>query len=149
MNDINRIQDYSVRFQRDMGQLQNFQKLQTKGSSFEDILKQEVSPTIQGKVSSSDVFLPKNIQEEISQDSYRKKLYDASVEFESMFVKLMLKEMKNSVQKNKMIHGGHAEEIFEDMLTDEQAKSISKNDSIGLAEQIYSTLSQALPSLKA
>lgn len=154
MNDIFNIQDYSNRFQRDTNQLQNLERWKNnnpesnKGfKSFDEVLREEISPSIQGKVSSSNVQVPRNIKDEVAKDPYRKKLYDASVEFESMFVKLMLKEMKNSVSKNKMIHGGYAEEIFEDMLTDEQAKSISKNDSIGIAEQVYTTLSKSLPPL--
>jgi flagellar protein FlgJ len=156
MNDIFNIQDYSNRFQRDTNQLQNLERWKNnnpesnKGiKSFDEVLREEISPSIQGKVSSSNVKVPRNIKDEVAKDPYRKKLYDASVEFESMFVKLMLKEMKNSVSKNKMIHGGYAEEIFEDMLTDEQAKSISKNDSIGIAEQVYTTLSKSLPPLNA
>ncbi|WCL48080.1 rod-binding protein [Leptospira sp. GIMC2001] len=151
MNDIFQIQDYSNRLQREipgMRSLKNIEEMKNNGKSFEDYIKDEVNPAIQGKVSSSEVKPQVNIQDEINKDPYRRKLFDASVEFESMFVKMMLKEMKSSVSKTKMIHGGYAEEIFEDMLTDEQAKSMSKNNSIGLAEQIYSSLSVSLPPLK-
>lgn len=104
---------------------------------------------LSGKVSSSSLTVTHNIREEISNDPYRKKLYDASVEFESVFVKMMLKEMKNSVHKEKLIDGGYAEEIFEDMLYDEYAKDISKNESMGLAEQIYKQMSAMLPPAKS
>lgn len=163
MSDIFKIQDYSNRMNRTQGQINQLKNMtqgveknsgtddknKTKAKTFQEILEEDISPEIMGKVSSNEVHLSRNIQDEIKDDPYRKKLYDASVEFESMFVKLMLKEMKSSVSKNKMIHGGYAEEIFEDMLTDEQAKEISKYDSIGIAEQIYSSLSQSLPPLKA
>ncbi len=39
------------------------------------------------------------------------------------------------------MHGGFAEEIFEDMLYDEYALSLSKNSSIGLAKMVYDQLS--------
>ncbi|MCC5816512.1 MAG: rod-binding protein [Leptospira sp.] len=154
MSDIFKIQDYSNRMNITEQNLKKMENIQNRNenknvTSFDDYLMQEVSPSIQGKVSSAEITVSRDIKSEIAQDPYRKKLYDASVEFESMFVKLMLKEMKNSVSKNKMIHGGYAEEIFEDMLTDEQSKEISKNDSIGIAEQVYSTLSKSLPPLKA
>jgi peptidoglycan hydrolase FlgJ len=154
MSDIFKIQDYSNRMNITEQNLKKMENIQNRNenknvSSFDDYLMQEISPSIQGKMSSAEITVSRDIKSEIAQDPYRKKLYDASVEFESMFVKLMLKEMKNSVSKNKMIHGGYAEEIFEDMLTDEQSKEISKNDSIGIAEQIYSTLSKSLPPLKA
>ena len=58
---------------------------------------------------------------------------------------MMLSQMKKSVEKSGMIDGGHAEEIFEDMLYDEYAKNISKNESLGIAEEIYKSLSKSLP----
>ena len=91
---------------------------------------------------------PTNIKDEIKQDPYRKKLFDASVEFESMFVKLMLNQMRKTVEKQNMIHGGYAEDIFEDMLYDEYSKEISKNESLGIAEQIYTTMSKSLPPIE-
>ncbi|TGM96702.1 rod-binding protein, partial [Leptospira dzoumogneensis] len=64
---------------------------------------------------------------------------------ESIFVKMMLKEMKSTVHKSGLIDGGYAEEIFEDMLYDEYSKNLSANSSLGLAEQIYQSLSSNLP----
>ncbi len=152
MNEIWDIQDYRNRlFDYQMKHFHPEKKKFTDKNSdlssqksFEEYLKSEISPYISGKVSSEQIFVPRNIQKEIQNDPYKKKLYDASVEFESIFVKIMLSEMKKTVHKNKMIYGGYAEEIFEDFLTDEQAKQISKNDSIGLAEQIYITMSKSL-----
>jgi flagellar protein FlgJ len=115
-------------------------------SEFQNLL--ETHEGLMGKVSSSSLRVPQNIREEISIDPYRKKLYDASVEFESVFVKMMLKEMKNTIHKEKLIDGGYAEEIFEDMLYDEYAKNISQNESMGLAEEIYKQMSQSLPPVK-
>ena len=70
-----------------------------------------------------------------------KRLMDACVEMESLFVAKMLKEMRKTVHKGEMLHGGFAEEIFEDMLYDEYALSLSKNSSIGLAKMVYDQLS--------
>lgn len=70
-----------------------------------------------------------------------KRLMDACVEMESLFVAKMLKEMRKTVHKGEMLHGGFAEEIFEDMLYDEYALSLSKNSSIGLAKMVYAQLS--------
>jgi flagellar protein FlgJ len=151
MNDIFKIQEYSNRLNRDTARFEDLKKSvrKTEHKSFDQILREDISSEIQGIVSSAEIKVNRNIKDEIASDPYRKKLFNASVEFESMFVKLMLKEMKASVSKNKLIHGGYAEEIFEDMLTDEQAKSMSENNSIGLAEEIYSTLSRSLGDLKA
>lgn len=65
------------------------------------------------------------------------KLYEQAQEFESLFVKMMLSEMKKSVNKAGMIDGGMAEDIFSDMLYDEYAKSMTKNAGFGLADQVY------------
>lgn len=167
MSDIFSIQDYSSRFQRDSFNINKYKGIteanqnkdpnsvnpQTNmnagnNKSFEEVLKEQQIEKTQGTVSSADIVFPKNIKQEVAQDPYRKKLYDASVEFESIFVKMMLKEMKTSIHKSNLISGGHAEEIFEDMLYDEYAKNISKNDSVGIAEQVYSSLSSNLPPLK-
>ncbi len=70
-----------------------------------------------------------------------KRLMSACVEMESLFVAKMLKEMRKTVHKGEMMHGGFAEEIFEDMLYDEYALSLSKNSSIGLSKMVYDQLS--------
>ncbi|HNO23465.1 MAG TPA: rod-binding protein [Leptospiraceae bacterium] len=149
---MNIIQDYMNRLNLTDSRLKKAENLgQTQdenGSSFQKTLNSVLPEKMEGKISSSMIKVPNNIKEETSKDPYRKKLFDASVEFESIFVKLMLKEMKNSVHKEGLIHGGHAEEIFEDMLYDEYAKNISQNESLGLAEEIYNTLSRNLPPVK-
>ncbi|TGL37558.1 cell division protein [Leptospira congkakensis] len=154
--DIHKIQDYSNRLSRSqdesiLNRMKSYSD-ETKTakkegmSDFQNLL--ETHEEIMGKVSSSSLRVPQNIREEIKEDPYRKKLYDASVEFESVFVKMMLKEMKNTIHKEKMIDGGYAEEIFEDMLYDEYAKNISQNESMGLAEEIYKQMSASLPPVK-
>ncbi len=155
--DIFSVQDYSGRMSRsrDENIIGRMNSLNSKAnqsvfsenkSEFQKLL--ENRNDLPGRFSSSQLSVTQNIREEISNDPYRKKLYDASVEFESVFVKMMLKEMKNSVQKEKLIDGGYAEEIFEDMLYDEYSKEISKNESLGLAEQIYKQMSAMLPPAK-
>ena len=69
------------------------------------------------------------------------KLRDVCIEMESIFVAKMLKEMRQTVHKNEWLHGGFAEEIFEDMLYDEYARDVSKNSDLGLAAMLYRELS--------
>ncbi len=71
-------------------------------------------------------------------------LKDACVQMESIFVGKMLKEMRKSVQKSEWISGGFAEEVFEDMLYDEYALSISKNSNMGIAKMMYEEMSRKL-----
>ncbi len=69
-----------------------------------------------------------------------KRLWDACVEMESLLVGRMLKEMRKSVQKTGWMNGGFAEEIFEDMLYDEYAMSLSRNSNLGMAKMLYDEL---------
>ncbi|WP_017214432.1 rod-binding protein [Leptospira noguchii] len=146
---IDSIKDYSNKLNLiEKPEVKSLLNLEKKGKSkftFPEILQEEFNEKLSGKVSSSEIKLPHNIQDEIAADPYRKKLYSASVEFESIFVKMMLNEMKKTVEKSGLIDGGYAEEIFEDMLYDEYSKNLSSNSSLGLAEQIYQSLSSNLP----
>ncbi len=64
------------------------------------------------------------------------KLKKACSEFESIFMHQMLKEMRKTVNKTGMIHGGQAEEIFADMLDQERAKTMS----IGIGDTLFMQL---------
>lgn len=68
------------------------------------------------------------------------KLQNACSEFESIFMHQMLKEMRKTVNKTGMIHGGQAEEIFADMLDQERAKTMS----IGLGDILFMQLSRSI-----
>ncbi|WP_061247496.1 rod-binding protein [Leptospira noguchii] len=146
---IDSIKDYSNKLnlieKPEVKSLLNLEKEGKSKSTFPEILREELNEKLSGKVSSSEIKLPHNIQDEIATDPYRKKLYSVSVEFESIFVKMMLSEMKKTVEKSGLIDGGYAEEIFEDMLYDEYSKNLSSNSSLGLAEQIYQSFSSILP----
>lgn len=74
----------------------------------------------------------------------QKKLWDTCLEAESIFVGKMLKEMRKSVDKGEWLHGGYAEEIFEDMLYDEYSLKMSKNSNFGMAKMLYNELSRRL-----
>jgi Rod binding domain-containing protein len=74
----------------------------------------------------------------------KSKLYGQCQEFESIFVKMMLSQMQKTVDKSdSLISGGWAEEIYQDQLYDEYAKSMTKNAGFGLADQLYRQLAQA------
>jgi Rod binding domain-containing protein len=74
----------------------------------------------------------------------KSKLFEQCQEFESIFVKMMLKEMRNSVDKSdSLLNGGWAEDIYQDMLDDQYSKSMAKNAGFGLADQLYKQLARA------
>lgn len=82
--------------------------------------------------------LPENKKRELD------KLKDACADFESIFMHQMLKEMRKTVNKTGMIHGGQAEDIFSDMLDQERAKSMS----IGIGDMLFLQLSKSIVPVK-
>lgn len=70
------------------------------------------------------------------------KLYEKSMELESYFVKQMLSEMRKTVNKSALGGNDFAGKMYEDMLFDEYATSMTKNAGFGLADQIYLSLAQ-------
>lgn len=74
-------------------------------------------------------------------DSYNKKnLKDVSREFESLFLNLVLKSMRQTIDKSKLMDGGHAEKLYQGMLDSEYAKIMSKMDHTGLGAMIEKQL---------
>lgn len=90
-----------------------------------------LSPTLQ---SAKIQELPEAKKKELG------KLKNACSEFESIFMHQMLKEMRKTVNKTGMVHGGQAEEIFADMLDQERAKTMT----IGLGDILFMQLSRSI-----
>lgn len=65
-------------------------------------------------------------------------LYEKSLELEGFFVKQMLSSMRNTIMKSS--DDDFAKKMYEDMLYDEFATSMTKNAGFGLADQIYLSL---------
>ena len=85
----------------------------------------------------------KGLNDEISKTKQiDEKLMSTCVEMESLFVAKMFKEMRNSVGKSDWLHGGFAEDVFQDMLYDEYSLMVSKNSNLGLAKMIYDEMSR-------
>ncbi|MDI6780600.1 MAG: rod-binding protein [bacterium] len=74
----------------------------------------------------------------------KKRLQEASYDLEAIFVNMLLKEMRKSIGKTEMFHGGYAEEIWNDMLYDEYAKNIAKSNKFGMASMIYNQMEKYL-----
>lgn len=68
------------------------------------------------------------------------KLYEKSMELESYFVKQMLSSMRKTVSKSALGGNDFGGQMYEDMLFDEYATSMTKNAGFGLADQIYLSL---------
>lgn len=79
---------------------------------------------------------------EVSEEKKKEleKLKGACKDFESIFMLQLMKEMKKTVQKTRLIDGGFAEEVFTDMLDQERSKGVA----IGLGDMLYQQLSRAI-----
>jgi flagellar protein FlgJ len=70
-----------------------------------------------------------------------KKLKNVCEEMESLFVARMFKAMRKTLNKTDMLHGGFAQDVFEDMLYDKYALQVSQNSNLGLAKLLYNEMS--------
>ena len=66
-----------------------------------------------------------------------KRLLEVCKEFESVFIHMMLKEMKKTVPENDFIEKSQASKIFEDMHLEELSKEMSKGQGMGIAQMMY------------
>ena len=74
-----------------------------------------------------------------------KKLREATLDFETLFIKQMLNSMKKTVNKSGLLDGGMGQEIFEDMLYDEYAKKIASTAGLGISDMMFNQLSTQRP----
>lgn len=76
-------------------------------------------------------------------DSQRndKRLMKVCKDFESIFVNQLFKVMRKTLNpKNNIIHGGHAEEVFSDMLYQKYSKLVANKGDFGYAKTLYDHL---------
>ncbi|MTI46851.1 rod-binding protein [Sporosalibacterium faouarense] len=85
-----------------------------------------------------------NLKKKLENAKEDKHLMKACQEFESIFVHMMLKQMRATVPEGGLVEKSQGEEIFEDMYDQEIAKNISQsqNQGIGLAKIIYQQMKQ-------
>ncbi len=71
-----------------------------------------------------------------------------SDEFESMFLNLVMKSMRDTVQKSGLVDGGNAEDIYKSLLDDEYTKMMAQQRSTGIADNIEEFLLRAQAGMK-
>jgi flagellar protein FlgJ len=65
-------------------------------------------------------------------------------EFETLFVGMMLKSMRETTGKDKLTNGGHGEEIYRSLLDQEYAKALTEHGGVGLAAMLERQLVRPL-----
>lgn len=68
-------------------------------------------------------------------------LREAAKQFEAVFMSQLLKQMRSTVNKEEMFHGGAGEDIFTEMLDEEFAQKMSVRGT-GIADMLYKQLSR-------
>ncbi len=71
------------------------------------------------------------------------RLREACTEFESLFIHLLLKELRATVGKSGLMDGGQAEEVYTGMMDTEMARDLAAKGGIGLADILYRQLDSA------
>ena len=102
-------------------------------SSFEELLKRTQNANSQGDTFTAGLKKPPIDKSD--------KLYELCMELETFLIKNLIKSMRGTVQKTKLIDTGFAGEVYEDMLYDEYTKTFAQNANFGFAEMAYRELS--------
>ncbi len=89
---------------------------------------------------------PGIISEPDNKSKEDKKLKEACRDFEAMFISQLLKSMRKTVEKADLYGSSKEEEIWQEMIDAEIAKSASKTGSFGIADMLYKQLSSQLSS---
>ncbi len=97
----------------------------------------------------SNSFLARNAVDttKISADNTQTRdatrLREAAEGFEEIFIKMMFKSMRQTLdKKNDILYGGFSQDVFEDMLYDEFSKDMAKERVLGLADIIIEQYKQ-------
>ena len=63
-------------------------------------------------------------------------------DFEAVFLYQILKQMRGTIHKEEMFHGGPGEDIFTEMMDEEFSKRMAGNGTTGVAEMLFRQLSR-------
>ena len=133
----------SIRSRTERGELS--ESASPAASSFDAELEQLFPGLKHGELSSGRLKFDRDVSAEIQADPQRKRLYDSTMEFQSIFIELMLKSMRSTLNKeNDLLHGGRSQEIFEDMLYSEHAKALSSAPGFDLGKMMYEELARSM-----
>lgn len=73
-----------------------------------------------------------------------KELRKACEGFESMFLQMMYKEMRNTVPENDLMGKSNAEKIWQSMLDTQMMDDAAKAGGVGLADMMYNQLAPSV-----
>ena len=98
----------------------------------------EITPNNNIINNEKDPSLVQRKMENLNRNLDDEKLMEACKEFESIFVYMMLKEMKKTVPDDGIIEKSQGSLMFEEMHLEELSKEMTKGDNgIGISKMIY------------
>ena len=80
-----------------------------------------------------------------SETSDESELRSVCEDFETLFVKMMLDAMRDTLEDNSLIPKNAGEKMFEDELFEEYARKIGRTADLGIADMMYKQMAQGLP----
>lgn len=78
----------------------------------------------------------------------RESLQQSCRDFEALFLHSLLQSMRKTVPESELFEENTSTDIYRDMLDMEIANQIARQQSTGLAEQMYRQMERHLPPLK-
>jgi flagellar protein FlgJ len=84
-----------------------------------------------------------NLKNQLQSDGPKsdEEIKDLAMQFESIFIHQMIKEMRKSIHKSELLNS-FSLEMYESMMDEEIAKEMSKQKGIGLGDVLYRQLSK-------
>lgn len=73
-------------------------------------------------------------------NNQREQVKKLANEFESLFLDIIVRSMRQSIQKSGLIDGGNAEEIYRSLLDSEYSKNMAAQRTTGIADAIEKQL---------
>jgi flagellar protein FlgJ len=86
----------------------------------------------------------KQLLQQAKESNDTEKLKSACQQFESVFINILMKNMRDTVTEGGLIKKSYAREMFEGMLDQEISKEVAKGGGIGLAKLMYEQLSKTI-----
>lgn len=71
-----------------------------------------------------------------------KQLKAVCKQFESLFVSMLMRQMRASIPKSGLIDGGNAEAMFQDMQDEQFAREVGGSGAFGLGDVLFKQLKQ-------
>jgi flagellar protein FlgJ len=78
-----------------------------------------------------------NAKKSAEPDDSRRQIKEACTEFEALFINMMLKELRATVNKSGFMDGGKAEELYTGLMDTQISRDLASQGGIGLAAMLY------------